>query len=418
MTFRLTVTAVALALLCAGTASAQTTAPSGPAEKRPHNFGSVSISPDGTSVMSVEANDTSGDQRTQPTAAIIVRNRATGAKATIGCPPDAPCGLSSPTWSPDGKRIAYFSRDTKTRDIGIWTVNADGSGAKNMLAAKFKGVINGLRWAPDGSTLSVLATADAHKEIGATKAGAALVGEISASIAQDVQRIAVLDGTGQLVFASPADLFVYEYDWMPDASGFAATGAHGNGDNNWWIAKLYTINRASTVARELYSPKLQINAPRVSPDGKNIAFISGIMSDFGSVGGDVYIIPTSGGNAVNVTPGMKATANAISWTGRNDTVTFKGLMNDSAMIDTVDVGSKTIKTLWSAPKSISADGMRVSIARDGVTSALIEQSFEEPPEIYSGTIGNWTKLTNDNNGVLPVVRAQSVKWTNDKYTVQ
>lgn len=418
MNVRLTVIAAALALLCASSASAQTTVASGPTEKRPHNFGSVSISPDGASVLSVEANDTGGDPRAQLASTIMIRNRSTGAKATIGCPPNAPCFLSSPIWSPDGKRIAYFSRDTKTRDVGIWTVNADGSGAKNVLAAKFKGVINGLRWAPDGSTLSVLATADAHKEIGATQAGAALVGEISASITQDVQRIAVLDGTGQLVFASPADLFVYEYDWMPDASGFAATGAHGNGDNNWWIAKLYTINRASTVAHELYAPKLQINAPRVSPDGKNIAFISGIMSDFGSVGGDVYVIPTSGGNAVNVTPGMKATANAISWTGRNDAVTFTGLMNDSAMIDTVDVGSKTIKTLWSAPKSISADGMRVSIARDGVTSALVEQSFEEPPEIYTGPIGNWTKLTNDNNDVLPVVRAQSVKWTNDKYNVQ
>jgi dipeptidyl aminopeptidase/acylaminoacyl peptidase len=418
MNVRLTVTAVALALLCAGTASAHPAAPTAPAEKRPHGFNSVSISPDGTSVMSLEANDPGPGARTAPTGSIIIRNRATGAKATIGCPPDAPCQLSSPLWSPDGKHIAYFSRDTKTRDLGIWVVNADGTGGKNMLATPFKGAINGLRWAPGGTMLSVLATADAHKEIGATQAGAALVGEISASIAQDVQRIATIDSTGRFAFASPADLFIYEYDWMPSESGFAATGAHGNGDNNWWIAKLYTVDRAAAVAHELYAPKLQINAPRVSPDGKSIAFISGIMSDFGSVGGDVWVIPTSGGVATDITPGMKATANAISWTGHNDAVTFTGLMNDSAMIDSVDVGTKTVKTLWAAPMSIAADGMRVSIAADGVTSALVQQDFETPPEIYAGPIGGWKKLTNDNEGVLPVVHAQSVKWTNDKYTVQ
>jgi len=244
------------------------------------------------------------------------------------------------------------------------TADGDGWGAKPLLE-NFKGVLKALRWAPEGRLVSVLATADAHKEIGATAAGAALVGEISATIAQDVQRIPVVDSAG-LRFASPADLFVYEYDWMPNMRGFAATAANGNGDNNWWIAKLYTVDRATQTAHELYSPKLQINAPRVSPDGKSVAFISGIMSDFGSVGGDVYVIPSSGGTPVNLTPGMHATANAISWTGRSDRITFTGLTNANAMIETVGVATKAVKALWAAPKSISADGLRVSIARDGI----------------------------------------------------
>jgi len=50
MNIRLSLTAVALALFCAGAVAAQTTAPI--PEKRPHGFASVSISPDGTSVLS------------------------------------------------------------------------------------------------------------------------------------------------------------------------------------------------------------------------------------------------------------------------------------------------------------------------------------------------------------------------------
>jgi hypothetical protein len=39
----------------------------------------------------------------------------------------------------------------------------------------------------------------------------------------------------------------------------------------------------------------QIADPVVSRDGKTVAFISGIMSDFGSTGGDVYTLPVAGG---------------------------------------------------------------------------------------------------------------------------
>jgi len=35
---------------------------------------------------------------------------------------------------------------------------------------------------------------------------------------------------------------------------------------------------------------LQINFPAWSPDGKSIAFIEGLMSDFGSVGGDIFLM--------------------------------------------------------------------------------------------------------------------------------
>ena len=58
----------------------------------------------------------------------------------------------------------------------------------------------------------------------------------------------------------------------------------------------------------LQKPGMQIAVPRWSPDGKTIAFIGGLMSDEGSVGGDVYAIPAAGGDPRDLTPGMNASA--------------------------------------------------------------------------------------------------------------
>ena len=61
---------------------------------------------------------------------------------------------------------------------------------------------------------------------------------------------------------------------------------------------------ASGAVTRIAAPKMQMNFPRVSPDGRTVAFIGGLMSDFGSVGGDVYTVPFAGGTPVNLDPGL------------------------------------------------------------------------------------------------------------------
>src|SRR6185312_11766575 len=164
--------------------------------------------------------------------------------------------------------------------------------------AVVKGIANDPRFSPDGMRIALLATVGAHKLTGAVEAGAAQVGEIGES--NDEQRIAVLPAKGgKLKFVSPDDTYVYEFDWAP--GGFAATAAKGNGDNNWWIATLDFIGEDGSV-RVIAAPKMQIELPRVSPDGKTVAFIGGLMSDWQSIGGDVYTVPLAGGEPWNVRP--------------------------------------------------------------------------------------------------------------------
>ena len=263
-------------LLCAGTALA---ASPGPAPL--HLFTQVAVSPDGVHVATLEA-DQPADENAQPAFGIVIRPvSGGGAAVAVGLPcRGADCAPSSLAWSPDGHHLAFVLKRPNQALRDVMQVGADGMGATRLLS--FDGTLQGLRYGPDG-TLAVLATAGAHKEPGATQAAAKLAGEIGAS--EDEQRIATI-ANNTLQFRSPADLYVYEYDWQPDpaATGhirFVGTAAHGNGDNNWWIAKLYGFD--NNTARLLYTPpqRQQLADPVVSPDGRTLAFIGGIMSDFG-----------------------------------------------------------------------------------------------------------------------------------------
>src|SRR4029077_16123051 len=121
------------------------------------------------------------------------------------------------------------------------------------------------------------------------------------------QRIAVLDiANGQLRQASPADLHIYDFDWSPNDNPFVATAAPGPGDNNWWIAQIYTIEIAKGNATSIYKAALEVAVPRWSPDGKSIAFVEGLMSDEGFHGGDLFTMTADGRDVLNRTQNRKA----------------------------------------------------------------------------------------------------------------
>lgn len=123
---------------------------------------------------------------------------------------------------------------------------------------------------------------------------------------------------------TPANLHVYEFDWSPDSKALAYVAADPPGENNWWIAKLYTQQlegspKAILAPAEVPGPLhgLQIAVPRWSPDGKAIALIGGLMSDQGSTGGDVWIVPAAGGAPRDLTSGRPTSPAWIEWDGKD-----------------------------------------------------------------------------------------------------
>lgn len=172
--------------------------------------------------------------------------------------------------------------------------------------------------------------------------------------------------------------------------------------------------------RSIVKPALQINMPRWCPDGKNIAYISGLMSDFGAIGGDVYVVPAGGGDPRNVTPGMRASASWIRWTNASQILAVE-IADGQSAVAKIDVNTAGNNIQWTAAETIHAYGWSpaISIARDGSTSAILRSSFSRPYEVWAGPIGSWKQMTHGNSSVRPLWgEAKSLHWSSDGMQVQ
>jgi dipeptidyl aminopeptidase/acylaminoacyl peptidase len=392
-----------------------------------HRYLSLAISPDGEHVASIEG-DASPSGGEPVIRALIIRTVDGKSAATVALPCGAvrECWPGALAWSADGKSLAFALRKPGSHARSVYTVAPDSSRLTEILA--FDGTIIDLRYGP-GGRLAMLAVEDANKEVGATQAGAPITGDLSGPVPE--QRIGILDG-GKLHWASPADMFVYQYDWLHDGSGFVGTAAPGDGDNNWWVAKLYRFNAGDGGAKVIFTPpdgRHQIADPIVSRDGATVAFISGIMSDFGSTGGDVYTLPLGGGPESDATFEMHASARSIDWDcdGHLLAQFLEGL--STKLVDLTGPAAANLRSqtevpvhgedvLWQTVESIRGENAGVSRACPSTIAATVHESFTAPPEIEVGTIGHWRDLTHVNAGLTMPLTAQSISWKSDGADVQ
>src|SRR5258708_557807 len=246
-------------------------------------FGQVAVSPSGKQVAWVK--------KAAGGSAIYVSEVGGGGKAgriTAGAAA-AVRSEDSVAWSPDGKQIAFLSDAAKAGQQQIYITNASGGPARKL--TNVKGFLAARGWSPDGKTVAVLLTENAERAAGPLVAEKVQTGVIKESVTE--QRLALVDvATGMMRQISPADMYVYEYDWSPDGNRFVTTAAHGNGDNNWYIAQIYTVAAAGGEMESVYKPPVesQIANPAWSPDGKSVAFIAGLISDEPVVGGDICVV--------------------------------------------------------------------------------------------------------------------------------
>lgn len=400
----------------------------------------VAISPDGKRLAWVEGQRTDGTIWIAP---IDDTKRTT--RVTAATKPGERCHETEIAWEPDSKGLAFFS-DCATPDdqMDLYLSRLDGSAARRL--TELRGYESSPAFSPDGTKIAFLYVEGATRPSGALaamKPPSGVIGEDGVEV-QRVATVAVNASAAAPEQVTPAKLHVYEFDWAPDSKGLAYVAADPPGENNWWVAKLYTQALAGQATPVLDPAEtagplrgLQIAVPRWSPDGKSIAFIGGLMSDQGATGGDVWLVPAGGGVPQDLTPGRPTTPAWIEWNdkdslfvselagGNSQLMRFKLQQDDATGKIRTTFGSP----IFSIPGTVSDGRLELSLSptTDHSTFVFDASTFDRPVEIYAAKPGRVMspglegviQLTHLNDGIEPAWgKSVSISWKSDAFRVQ
>ena len=385
-----------------------------------HTFQQVAISPDATRVAWVAPAENAAGESIGGSAIYIADPNSPNPKPTRI---SAVAGGAAATeghvaWSPDSKQLAFISDVGTDGQPQLFIAQANSGVARKLTT--LTGALADPAWSPDGKSIAFLFTENAPKADPLLPI-APETGVIAEKVFE--QRLTVVDvASGKVTQLSPANMYVYEFDWSPGSQAFALLAAPGAGDANWYVAQLYTLSVTAPKLKPIYKPHFQIACPRWSPDGKSIAFISGLMSDEGFIGGDIFAVPADGGSARNLTPGIAASPASLYWRTPNE-ILFAEHIDGESGVSTLNLASGQVSTLWTWTGIITTDEFRsaisFSLASDHQTSATIRHSWTQPPEIWAGPVGQWRQITHSNLAPsTPWGEIKNLHWSSDGLKIQ
>ena len=254
----------------------------------------------------------------------------------------------SPTWSPDGKKIAFVS-DRNEGYFQIWVMDADGANPVRLTDGFWDERPD---WSPDGKKIAY-----DH-----------LLNPENPDVWERV--IFVMDADGknnkQLTNQDGANP-----SWSPDSRKIAFESSRGGK-----LSEIYVMEADGRNQKRLTYDFGDNRDPAWSPDGRQIAY-TGFWNNGNPniVNWNIHLIDSDGKNQRMLTE--KGIAHDPTWSPDGDSIAFSGTDRDGPVswIYTVDVGNGAVKMIseihnqgdydpdWLNPVglSVSPEGSRITI---------------------------------------------------------
>jgi TolB protein len=155
--------------------------------------------------------------------------------------------LMSPSWSPDGKKLAYVSFERKSAAIYVQTLAT----GERVRVAEFPGINGAPAWSPDGTKLALTLSKDGSPDIYVLNLSTRSLNKLTKSFAIDT-----------------------EPSWSPDGGSIVFTSDRGG------KPQIYSVpSQGGQEKRLTFSGDYNARAS-FSPDGKSLVMVHGNGNDY------------------------------------------------------------------------------------------------------------------------------------------
>jgi len=274
-------------------------------------------------------------------------------------------------WSPDGKWIAFLSTRPVTTPGGkledstqIYLIAPNGGEAREL--TRIETGVSELEWSPDGKTIAFLskdAKSKARKDRDSTYGDIQVIGGD-----YQMSHLWLIDiAGGESRRLTEGDQFtIGSYAWSPDGSRIAFSAQHDPDLGSSNTATIYVVTVADKSIKKIVETPGPNTNPVWSPDGSEIAFNTANGSPFYYYTNSVIaVVSASGGTPRVITTSVDENASPIVWT--TDGIYFSPLRRTYQVLSRVDPRSGAVETL-SDPKRVLG---QFSFARQANTVAFV-----------------------------------------------
>jgi len=381
-------------------------------------IGSPQLSPDGHWLVYVGTTPDLADNKNRSSLFLIPAAGGASRQLTDGGHQD-----QSPTWSPDGKFIAFVSdRDGDTTQIYL----AEVTGGSLNKVATLPGGASAIRWVPDGSAL--LATSDIYPDCGVdpqcakSRMDLADTNPVKARVIDSLlyrhwkswqgptrSHILYVPLRGKPVDLTQgrfdAPFFSLgggdEFDISPDGKEVVYTRNVEDHQELSTNSDLFLVPTAGGLSRRITTRKGGDTSPHYSPDGKWIAYISQARAGYESDLWELTLYNRSTGAITRTAKTLENGVSSITWAPDSKSIFITAEEKSKQPIFEVSLPGGGLRRIYGEGSSDS-----VLVSRDGRTLFFARSSLTRPADLFSvaRSGGSATQLTHDNDGLLSTIQ--------------
>ena len=227
--------------------------------------------------------------------------------------------VSSPRWSPDGKKIAFLTRRGENASTQVWSIPINGGEATPITNAETN--VLAFRWHPSGNQIAYVATTPRSKhEKTLDEKG---YGFIFYEENLKHRNLYVVDVGGDIAEAEQLTegITVWTFEFSPDGRLIAVSASPENlVDHRYAFNKIHLLNLKTKKLAEFSENPGKLGNFAFSPDSKHIVYGASLDQQDHAVS-QVFVQPVSRGKARNLTvPDFRGHVAWVGWRDNNTVV--------------------------------------------------------------------------------------------------